>query len=343
MTKMPVLHRRGGSVRLVALMVLLILAAVLPLGLVSPYIVSLVTLALIWGLFAMSLDPLAGYAGLTSFGHAAYLATAAYAAGILMSRYDWNWLAAALAALGICLVLALVLGSVLSHLKGVQYSIVTFAFAQMVWGLANQWHSMTNGDSGVGGIGRPVIGSVELVDGGSFYYFVLAVVLACGALLTVFVKSPFGLSMRAIKQTESRMRVVGYNVWLHKYVTYVVAALFASVAGVLFVWFNGFVSPTDADLLISAKALLMVLAGGPASLFGPVLGAFAVVGFETGISAFTDRWVIGMGILYMVVVVFLPGGLLGLVRSLTRGRSRESDGKPADTLADESETIKAIG
>jgi branched-chain amino acid transport system permease protein len=295
-------------------LIAIVAGVLLPTILSSRYVIDLLSLCLIFALFAMSLDLLVGYMGHISFGHAAFFAMSAYTLAILTVRYKWDWLPASIVAIVAATLLAAVFGSFLSHLSGIQYGMVTFALSMVVWGLAIRWNSMTKGVNGIPGVGRPLIERLDFSGSSEYYYFVLGVFVVCAFLLFALVRSPFGLSMRGIKETQSRMRVLGYNVWLHKYITYVIAGFFAGVAGVLMGWFVEFVSPDDAALLLSAKGLLMVLAGGPGTLVGPIIGAAAVVLLENYVSAITPRWIIVMGILYIAVVVFLPGGLVQLLR-----------------------------
>ena len=307
----------GRSPAFLAVIALVAVLAVIPSVVENRFVITLLTLSLIWALFAMSLDLLQGYTGLVSFGHAAYLATGAYTMGIATVQYGWDWLPASIVAIAATMAVAAIFGLIVSHLSGIQFVMVTFALAQVVWGMTVQWHSMTNGDNGIGGVPRPVIGALDMANSTNYYLFVLVVVLVCALILYGLVRSPFGLSMKGIKQTPSRMRVLGYNVWLHKYVTYIIAGIFAGIAGILMTSFNRFVSPQDAALGTSAAPLLMVLVGGPGTLFGPMLGATTVVILENIISGYTDRWVIVMGVIYIAVVLWLPGGILGLLRHIT--------------------------
>jgi branched-chain amino acid transport system permease protein len=191
---------------------------------------------------------------------------------------------------------------------------------------------MTGGVNGVSGAPRPVIWGIELSDLSEYYYFVLGAFVVCAFGLYVLIRSPFGLTMRGIKQSQSRMRVLGVNVWLHKYITYIVAGFFAGIAGVLMSSFNGFVSAEDTWLLVSAKGLLIVLAGGPGTLWGSLLGAGAIVLLEDTISSYWERWNIVMGFLYIAVVIFVPGGLMQLLRSASGRALRPTTVQPSTVV-----------
>lgn len=319
----------GGSRAVIGAAIVLAILAVLPVLVGSKYYVSLLVQVCIWALFAMSLDLLVGYLGHASFGHAAFFGGAAYAMAIFNVRLGWDFVPAGAGALLVTLVVGLVFGLVVSHISGVPYTMVNFALAQVLWGLAYQWNSMSGGDNGIRGVARPVIGGLNFTSIWSYYYLVLAVFIVCTLLLLLLVSSPFGLSMRGIKQTQSRMRVLGYNVWLHKYIAYVIAGMFAGIAGVMQAAFNSFVGPGEVGMLTSAKSLLMVLVGGTGTLLGPILGAVAVVLMENVVSAFTDRWLIVLGFVYITVVVFLPGGLIKLAHRLVTNPTRRPAAAPA--------------
>jgi branched-chain amino acid transport system permease protein len=146
----------------------------------------------------------------------------------------------------------------------------------------------------------------------------LAVFVLCSALMTMLVKSPFGLTLQGIREHEPRMRSLGFNTWLHGYVSYVCAGAFASIAGIMWAYYNGFVSPTYLDLTASSELFLMVTLGGPATLVGPVIGAGAIVILKNVISAYTARWLLILGIVYIVTILWAPQGLWNL------GRERRS-------------------
>ncbi len=301
-------------VAVVAVIALLLIPSVTQ----SRYYVNLAVQCMIWALFAMSLDLLVGYLGHASFGHAAFLGVAGYAVAILNVTFKWDPLAAAGGALVAAFVLAMIFGAVVSHVTGIYYTIVNFALAQTMWGLAYQWYSLTGGDNGVRGVARPSIFGIASGGTNAFFYFVAVIFVVCTLLLLLVVSSPFGLTMRGIKQTQSRMRVLGYNVWLHKYIAYVIAGTFAGVAGIMQSYFDQFIGPGQVSMMTSAKVVLMVIVGGAGTLLGPLFGGVLVVIIQNAVSAFTDRWMMVLGVMYVIIVVFVPGGLMGLYRRIAR-------------------------
>src|SRR2546425_1108215 len=215
---------------------------------------------------------------------------------------------------GLALVAAVLLIALPWGLSSYQL-MITLALAQVLWGIAFGWRSLTGGDDGLPGITRPAIGPWRLGDGISFYYFILVVFSLAVALMWLVVRSPFGRALVGIRESARRMEVLGYNVWLHKYVAFVLAGTLAGLSGALFVYYNGFVSPAYLSIVFSAMALIMVILGGAGTLLGPAVGSAAIVFLENAISAYTERWLLILGLIYVVVTLFAPAGLLGLLRA----------------------------
>jgi branched-chain amino acid transport system permease protein len=281
----------------------------------SAYPLTLLTQAAIVAVLAMSLDVLLGYTGLPSLGHAAYFGVAAYAVGILASDYQQGFLACLLAGVVLAAVTAAVFGLLAIRATGTYFLMITLALGMVVWGLAFRWVSMTKGDNGIAGVPRPDLPLPwNLTSPLPFFYFVLAAALLAWALLGLLVRSPFGLTLMGIRESESRMRALGYNVWLHKYLAFVIAGAFAGFAGVLWAYYNGFVSPVDVQLVTSVEALLMVALGGPGTLAGPALGAAVIVFLKNFVSVYTKRWLLILGAVYIGVILFAPRGVLGAFR-----------------------------
>lgn len=291
---------------------LLLLAA--PLGL-SSYYLGLLTKMLVFALFAMSLDLLVGYAGLPSLGHAAYFGTGAYTVALLTLRTTAGFWLDALAGLAASVALALGFGPLMIRARGAYCLMITLALAQVVWGIAFGWRSFTGGDDGLPGIARPaVVGAWSIASEARFYYFVLVVCALSLGVLSVVVRSPFGRALVGIRESETRMEVLGYNVWAYRYVACILAGFFAGLAGILFVYYNGYVGPVYLSVLLSSQALLMVILGGAGTLVGPALGAAIIVVLENLISAVTERWLLILGVIYVLVTLFATRGVWALIR-----------------------------
>jgi len=290
-----------------------LIAAILG-GIASPYDTGLLTQMLIYGIFAMSLDVLHGYTGMPSLGHAAYFGLAAYVTAICSLKLGWGFPAAASAGLA-----ATALAAAAFHLLALRtarsyYLMITLAFSQVLWSLAVSWTEVTGGDNGLPGVKRPSLGAWSVASDGRYFYFVLAIFAVSTAMLYVFVTSPFGYALRGIRDNELRMRALGYRVWAYKYLAAIVSALFAGVAGELYLFLNSFVSPSALSVTVSAQVLMMILVGAAGTLFGPVLGACVFVILQYVLSTYTDRWLFVIGLIYVLLALYAPQGALIYLR-----------------------------
>jgi branched-chain amino acid transport system permease protein len=285
----------------------------------SSFLLTLLTQALIYAILAMSLDIILGYTGLASLGHAAYFGLGAYGVGILTTRYGAGFWVALPAGVLLAVAVAAIFGLVALRATGVYFLMITLALGMVVWGLAHRWVTMTQGDNGISAIPRPDLGLPwSLAHSLPFYYFALAGFLISFWILRIIVRSPFGRSLVGIRESESRMRTLGYHVWLHKYIGFVIAGGFAGFAGVLWAYYNGFVSPVDLQLATSVEALLMVALGGRGTLLGPALGAGIIVMLKNLVSVYTHRWLLILGVVYIATIVYAPEGIVGAVRQWRR-------------------------
>ncbi len=283
--------------------------------LLPPYPLTLLTQALIFAMLAMSLDLLLGYTGLPSLGHAAYFGVAAYAVALLATERQAGFVVCFVVGVALATAAAAVCGLVAIRATGTYFLMITLALGMVVWGLAFRWVSLTKGDNGVSGVPRPELGLPwSLWNPLPFLYFTLAATAVAWLLLGILVRSPFGMTLKGIRESESRMRALGYNVWLHKYLAFIIAGAFAGFAGTLWAYYNGFVSPTDVQLVTSVETLLMVALGGPGTLAGPAVGAAAIVFLKNFVSVYTKRWLLILGAVYIGVILFAPRGIVGAIR-----------------------------
>lgn len=301
----------------IAWLFLLALALAAP-ALLGPFWISLLTQMLILGLLALSVDLLIGHAGVLPMGHAAFFAVAAYATAILEVRHSQGfWISATSGVLAAVLLAALFGLSV--RTSGVYFILLTLALGQIVWGVAMRWTTFTGGENGVSNVPPPVIAGASFTSLSAYYYLVLAVVALCGVGYQLLVRSPFGLGLQGIRESESRMRALGYNVFAHKYAGFVLSGFFAGVAGVLYTYWNRFVSPAAATFQASAEAVLMAILGGSGTLAGPFLGSVIILVIRNWVSGYVAWWMTMMGAVFIVTVLWAPHGILGLLRQL-RGR-----------------------
>jgi branched-chain amino acid transport system permease protein len=279
----------------------------------STYWVGLLTQMVILAMLAMSLDLLLGYTGLPSLGHAAFFGVSAYAVAVLATGYGAGFWACFLGGIIIGTLLAAAFGLIVSHVRDVYFLMITLALGMVLWGLSYRWIPVTGGDNGISGIPNLLThAGIPLTGGVAFYYVTLLIFAGCGMLMRLLVRSPFGLTLRGIRENEGRMKSLGFNTWLHCYLSYVISGAFASVAGVVWAYYNGFVSPTYLELTASSELFLMVTLGGPATLIGPVLGAAAIVLLKNVMSAYTARWLFVLGIVYIVAILGAPQGVWNL-------------------------------
>lgn len=282
---------------------------VLPL-MVDTFILRLLTLALVSGLFAMSVDLMAGYAGLVTLGHAGVLGSAMYGVGYVASKTDGGVPLQILVGFIVGMIAATVFGLMAMRSTGVYFIMITIAQGMIIWGLASLLVDVTGAENGLLGIRRPVSFEGDL----AFYYLVFAVVMVCSAALFVVVRSPFGYALKGLRESETRVRMLGHNAAFLKFYMFLVSGFFATVAGILLVYLNEFVSPSDVILGASALPVLMAILGGIGTLIGPFMGAFVIVFLRNWVSIHVDRWPTLMGLIFIIVVLFAREGLAGAIK-----------------------------
>jgi branched-chain amino acid transport system permease protein len=276
---------------------------------------------LIFGLLALSVELLLGHIGLFSVCQAAFFAVSAYTVAILQVKYGQPTIVAVPAGLGAAIILSLIYG-IAVRTSGVYFILVTIALGHVFWGISWTWVSFTNGEGGITNVPAPAVGSLAITSHSSYYYIVLAVVALCVLGYRTLTRSPFGLTLRGIRESESRMRGLGYNIAAHKYTAFVLAGTLSGIAGLLYIYFNRFVSPANAEFFLSIEVALMVLVGGTGTILGPFIGSAIMLGLRNYVSAYIDQWMIVMGLIFIVTMLWTPDGVLGVIRRLgVRGRT----------------------
>ncbi len=297
--------------------------AVLPWVLPGAFYVDIATQVLVSAMLALSLNILIGYGGMSSLGHAVYLGVPAYAYAWLTANNGMGAASAAISAIVLGTVLAAFFGVLALRASGLGFLMITLALGQIVWGLSYRWVVLTGGDNGLRAA-RPALLGLDTSDPVVFYYVVaaaFAVVLLC---LWQFAGSPFVACLRGTRDQPRRMRMLGHDVWLIRLVAFVVAGFWGSVAGVLYIWDYQFISPQTMSLQQSAEALLMVVLGGAGTLAGPVAGAAIITLVKTVVSSYVDRWSSLLGLVFILVVMFMPKGLIPGIRHMTRRRATKA-------------------
>ena len=304
---------------LVVVLIVLAIATALPLVL-STYQIGLATEMLIFGMLAMSIDILAGFAGRTSLGHGAIFGVSGYVVVYASSQAGLPWAAAFALGMVAATAVAAIFALLAVRTSGVYFLLLTLALGMIVWGICLRWTQVTGGENGIRGDVRPAF----LVAHRPFYWAVLAVTAIVSYAMWRFVRSPFGLTLLGIRDSESRMKSLGYNVPLHLFVGFAVSGFFAGVAGALYAMFNDFVSPSTVALEQSVEGVLMMIAGGVGTLFGGFVGAAAILTLENVVSSYTERWQTVLGLTFIVIMICAPDGIIGTLRAILVSRFRSS-------------------
>lgn len=300
------------SVNILLLAVLLVLP-----WLISVYPLGIVMEILIYGIFASSLNLLLGYTGLVSFGHAAFFGIGAYTAGIVAKNVSASIFITLPAAVVVSLLAALIIGFFCTRVSGFYFLMLTLAFAQMVYAVAHQWESLTGGSNGLSGIPTPQLWSgFNFQDQKLLYYFILVVFLLLFFGLRRFMASPVGHSLIGVRENKGRLRAIGYNTRHYKLWAFVIAGGMGGIAGALYSYFNGFVSPHELYWTVSGHAIIMLIVGGAGTLVGPTLGAGFLIILQSVVSSYTDRWQSIVGLTFIAFVIFAPQGIMGLISLL---------------------------
>jgi len=304
----------ASPARLAAIAVALLLLATLPFWVGGTYYINIASQILLYAVFALALNVLVGYGGLVSLGHAGLFAIAGYTAALMMEN-GYGHLVGDLSGLAVVLVASAVFAVLALRATGIGFLMITLALGQIVWGIAYRWAGLTHGDNGVNVSGRPTFFGLTLSSATSFYFATLVVFLVALGAMLLFVRSPFGASLRGTRDQPRRMNALGYNVWLIRFLAFLFSGFWSGVAGLLFIYYNEFISPQVSALQASAEALLMVISGGTATLLGPIVGAAIVVIMKNVVSAYVERWNMALGIIFVLIITFMPEGLVpGSVR-----------------------------
>lgn len=322
----------NGRLRYAAIAVALALLLTLPWWVGNTYYINIASQILLFAVFALALNVLVGYAGLVSLGHAGLFAIAGYTAALLLQN-GYGHLAADGTAIVVTLASSAIFAVLALRSTGIGFLMITLALGQIIWGVAYRWASVTGGDNGVNVTTRPAPFGLSLTSAPSFYFACLIVFLLALLSMVLFVRSPFGASLRGTRDQARRMTALGYNVWLIRFLAIMFSGLWTGISGLLFIYYNQFISPQVSALTASAEVLLMVISGGTATLLGPIAGAAIVVIMKNVVSAYVERWNLVLGVIFIVIITFMPDGLVpGTVRFCRWGAHAMKtrwNGKPA--------------
>jgi branched-chain amino acid transport system permease protein len=296
------------------------LLALLP-SFAGDFYINLASQILIAAVFALSLNLLVGYGGMTSLGHASFLGVAAYISALLTSRYGLSHGLAAVVAIAGTTAMAAAFGVIALRASGLGFLMITLALSQVLWGLAYRMSNVTNGDNGIAGLTRPAPFGISLDSAASFYWFALAIASAAFLMMTTFVSSSFGSSLKGVRDQPRRMAALGFNPWMIRWITFIYAGFWGGVSGLLYVYYNKYIHPTSLSTTSSAEALLGVIAGGAGTLSGPAVGAALVLLLKNYASAYVERWNMLLGLVFLFIVLVMPTGIVpGLSKLQNLGR-----------------------
>lgn len=326
------LARRGTGLRRILVAVLVLAALVLLPQVIPSFYVYVATRILILGMLATAYNLVFGYAGFPALGHAAFFGLGGYTVGLGVSRAELGFVWLLPVAIVIGALMGVLMGIMCLKVRGVYLLLLTLALAQALFGLAFYQVELTGGDNGIANIERLGVPS----GANAFYLFTLVVVTVCMAAMWLFTKSPVGMVITGLRESESRMDATGYNVAGYTVVVFAVSGAFSAIAGTLDTYLQGSVSPENFSWLLSAEIMIFAILGGARFYIGPMVGAAIVMSLEVYTSTFTDRWTTVLGVVYVLTALFLAGGVLGLVSRLV-GKMRhepESGDSPPQTLKD---------
>ncbi|HET7380269.1 MAG TPA: branched-chain amino acid ABC transporter permease [Gaiellales bacterium] len=275
------------------------------------------------GLFAVAFNLILGYAGLLSFGFNATFGVGAYAFALILARLPGvPILAAVLMGAAIGGLVGLAMGALCVRLGGGYFSLMTLALCQLLYAVAIKWRPVTGGEDGIfvrrPDVVLPGIGAIHLGQEGNVYWLALTVVLVCLWLMWRFIGSPAGQAVILVRENPGRAAFLAYNVYATKLVAFAFASAMAAVAGILFALLQGLVSPATLSLMQAGEPLFMAVLGGTGAFLGPLLGTMVYALFQDWLSRTTEHWPVFMGLLFVVLVIFAPDGLVGIVRRLRR-------------------------
>ena len=314
---------RRIRLNLILLGVLLIVLIALPYLGATSFVISLTSTILIAGILASSVNFLAGQVGMVSLGHAGIAAASSYGVA-WASKQGFDPAVQVLIALVVTVIVSFIYGILSMRTSGIYLLMVTLAVGMLIYGLAFRLSSVTNGENGISGVARPEwMGSYWI-----YYYVVLAGFVITTAVLWVIGRSPFGASLTGLRDSESRMRSLGYSVPSYKLGAFMVSGLVAGFAGLLAVWHTGFISPSSAGVDRSVHLIVMVILGGIGTLLGPLIGAAIVVLVENVLSSYVDRWPTVLGLIFILVILFARAGIAGSAAKLIARLRRRTAQRP---------------
>ena len=324
-----------------AIIILFVVGFLMPV-LLKQYALNMLTEIIIFALFAVSYNLLLGYAGLLSFGHAAFFGLGAFTTAVAVINIPglslWN---AVLISVLITVVAGFVLGSLLLRTKGTYFALLTLAFNALLYALATKWHSVTGGDDGLS-ITRPDLGlgftNISLSSLTNFYYLSLIIIGLAIVFCWYFTHTAMGKTVLLMRENEERMKFLGYNTSISRLILFVFTGAMAGLAGSFYTLHFQFVSISAISVDMTTAIVLMVFVGGTKTFWGPILGVLVYIILQNYLSDITDRWPLFMGFIFIFMVLFIPSGLSGVIMDIKQRFSHGKDNNGDNTAAEEEAT-----
>jgi branched-chain amino acid transport system permease protein len=297
-------------------LVLVILAAVLAPFVISEFYLTIFGEALIMSLLALSFNLLFGYMGQLSFGQGAFYGLSGYVVAMLITKAHFNFWLSLGAGIGVAALLGLVIGFFCVRLRGIYFSILTLAFGQLIYFVVYKWHDFTGGDDGIQGVYPPDFLNSPI----HYYFFLLIIFILATWILWRIVNSPFGYTLKSMRENSERTEFLGIGIAKYQLIAFVIAAAYAGLAGALWAPFYRSMAPSALFWMKSAEPVNAAILGGPSLFFGPIFGMFIMTFFHAWVLAYTVFWAFIMGVLILIVIFFLPGGMLGFAQDKMKER-----------------------
>ena len=280
---------------------------------------ALAARVLVFALAAMSFNLLLGFTGIMSFGHAAYFGLGAYGCGLFLKYVSAATIPAMLAGTLLGGIAGTLFGLLLVRRRGVYFAMVTIAFGQVCFYIAYKWDDFTGGYDGLRGFSRMPINlgftQLDIQNNGVLFYFFVLVVFGIAALLQgALLRSPFGRTMLAIRENERRARFLGIPVERHIWLSFSISCFFTALAGTLYALLNNFADPLGLNYIMSGNIVMITVMGGMRAFWGPLIGAVMFVALQDYVSSMTTNWMFFVGTAFVLVVLFFPRGLMGVLQ-----------------------------
>ena len=305
------IERKSSVIKKFWWLAFLIVAVVIAPFVISEFYLTILGEALIMSLLALSFNLLFGYMGQLSFGQAAFYGISGYTVAMLITKVHFNfWLSIAAGVL-VAAVLGLIIGFFCVRLRGIYFSILTIAFGQLIYFVVYKWHDFTGGDDGIQGVYPPDFLNSPV----NYYFFILIVFILSAFLLWRIVNSPFGYTLKSMRENSERTEFLGISIFRYQLMAFIIAAAYAGLAGALWAPYYRSMAPSALFWVKSAEPVNAAILGGPFLFFGPIFGMFIMTFFHAWVLAYTVFWAFIMGVLILVVIFFLPGGMLGFAQT----------------------------